>query len=62
MNCFLSFKCSSCMISVWGLGLWSKGWSFIGFFMKREDLYLVSWFRVLRKTFICMIFVKGLGL
>jgi len=41
MNCFLSFKGSSCMISVWGLGLWSKGWSFMEFCMKREDLYLV---------------------
>jgi len=59
-NCFSSFKCSSCMISVWGLGLWSKCCSFKGFLMKREDLYLVSRFRVLRKTFICMIFVKGL--
>jgi len=28
--------------------------------MKREDLYLVSRFKVLRNTFICMIFVKGL--
>jgi len=26
--------------------------------MKREDLYLVSWVRVLRNAFICMIFVN----
>jgi len=32
----------------------------MGFLMEKEDLYLVSQFRVLRKTFICMIFVKGL--
>jgi len=48
------------MISVWGLDLWSKGCSFMGFLMENEDLYLVSQFRFLRKTFICMIFVKGL--
>jgi len=32
----------------------------MGLLMKREDLYLVSWFKVLKKTFICVIFVKGL--
>jgi len=41
------------MISVWGLGLWSKGWSFKGFFVKREDLYLVSRSRVLRRYDFC---------
>jgi len=59
-NCFSLFKCSSCMISVWGLGLWSKDCSFMGFLMKREYRYLVSRFRVLRKNFIYVIFVKGL--
>jgi len=60
MNCFSSFKCWSCMISVWSLDLWNKGCSFMGFLIENEDLYLVSQFRVLRKTFICMLFVKGL--
>jgi len=41
------------MIFVWGLRLWSKGWSFTGFFMKREDLYLVLRFRVLRRYDFC---------
>ena len=50
---FLSFKGSSCMIFVWGLGLWNKGWSFMGFFMKREDLYLVSRIRILRRYDFC---------
>jgi len=58
-KCFLWLKCSSCMISICYLGFWSKGWSFVGFLLKREDLYMVWRFRVLRKTFICMIFVNS---
>ena len=41
------------MISIWGVGLWSKCWSFMGFFITREDLYLVSRFRVLRRYDFC---------
>jgi len=41
-----------------GLGFWSKGCSFMGFLIEREDFYLVSRFRVLRNAFICMIFVN----
>jgi len=46
---------------VWfSYGFRFKGCSFMRFLMKREYLYLVSRFRILRKTFICMIFVKSL--
>jgi len=57
-NYFLSFKGSSCMISVWGLGLWNKGWSFMGFLWKAKTFI---WFHGLG-FWGGMIFVRGLGL
>jgi len=35
------------VIFIWSLWLWSKGSFFMGFLMKREDFYLVSWFNFL---------------
>jgi len=39
------------MIFVWGLWLWSKGLSFIGFLMKKKDFFGVSRFSFLFRVF-----------
>ena len=62
-KCFWWFKCWCSMISVWGLELWSKGWSFMLFFVKREHLYLVWRFRFWgRPLLVWFLYIKGLRL
>jgi len=62
-KCFWWFKCWCSMISFWGLELWSKGWSFMLFFVKREHLYLVWRFRFWgRPLLVWFLYIKGLRL